>query len=69
MVGGWWRMEKEQRSERAIRAGERARGRPTRATPANYLKTHPQPPYRSVGRNPYYAGGLKLDLSYIQYIM
>ena len=67
MVGGWWRMKKEQRSERAMRAGERARGRPTRATPANYLKTHPPTPYRSLNWLLYYAGGLKLDLSYIQY--
>ena len=67
MVGGWWRMKKEQRSERAMRAGKRARGRPTQATCTNYLKPHPPPLYRSLYGILYYAGGLKLDLSYIQY--
>ena len=50
-----------------MRADGRARGCPTRARPANYLKTHPPAPYRSPRRLLYYAGGLKLDLSYIQY--
>ena len=64
MVGGWWRMKKNNDlSGQCVWA----RGRPTRATPANYLKTHPPPPYRSLYWLLYYAGGLKLDLSYIQY--
>ena len=64
MVGGWWRIKNNKDlSEQCARA----RGSPTQATPANYLKTHSSPPYRSRKRLLYYAGGLKLDLSYIQY--
>ena len=63
MIGGWWRIKSNKDlSEQCARA----RGRPTRATPANYLKTHPPPPYRSLLGLLYCGGGLKSDLTYIQ---
>ena len=40
---------------------------PRRAPSDNYLKTHPPESYRSLRWLMYYAGGLKLDLSYNQY--
>ena len=61
MVGGELKNNKDLSGQCA-----RVRGRPTRAAPANYLKTHPPPPYRSQKRLLYGGGGLKLDLSYIQ---
>ena len=44
----------------------RAVGARARAAPANYLKTHPSPPYRSLRGLLYCGGGLKSDLTYIQ---
>ena len=64
MVGDWWRILKYKDLSGQC---ARAKGRQTRAEPDNYLKTHPPPPYSSRTWLLYYAGGLKLDLSYIQY--